>query len=208
MLQRPRNRQSRSHNNHQPANPSSRQPSTNHPSSHRGRARGPRPPRDNRPSLTAVPTTRDVRPGARVLIVLKADQGTGREVRGVVSEVLTRGEHPRGIKVRLDDGRVGRVQRMVVGDEVAGGEASEMWEDGRDDEEDIEGGRDGEWGRREVNLGALLVDSGADGGGGEGRGRAWEGRSQEDEHVSVCPVCGTFKGDEAAVAHHVNSHFE
>ncbi|TVY20819.1 Uncharacterized protein LARI1_G000916 [Lachnellula arida] len=60
----------------------------------------------------AVPTTHQVIPGAPVSLVLKADQGTGTEVQGIVAELLTRGEHPRGIKVRLRDGRVGRVQRM------------------------------------------------------------------------------------------------
>ncbi|RAK91821.1 hypothetical protein BO79DRAFT_243482 [Aspergillus costaricaensis CBS 115574] len=53
-----------------------------------------------------------VRPGAGVHIVLKKDQPTGRTVSGTVGEVLTRGNHPRGIKVRLTDGRVGRVQAM------------------------------------------------------------------------------------------------
>ncbi|OJJ72172.1 hypothetical protein ASPBRDRAFT_88403, partial [Aspergillus brasiliensis CBS 101740] len=58
------------------------------------------------------PTTQHVRPGAGVHIVLKKDQPTGRTVSGIVGEVLTRGNHPRGIKVRLVDGRVGRVQSM------------------------------------------------------------------------------------------------
>lgn len=47
-----------------------------------------------------------------MFIVLKEDQPTGRETRGVVRDVLTRGNHPRGIKVRLGDGQVGRVQRL------------------------------------------------------------------------------------------------
>lgn len=59
-----------------------------------------------------VPTIREVVPGAGVNIVLKADQPTGRTVQGVIGDVLTRGNHPRGIKVRLTDGRVGRVQTM------------------------------------------------------------------------------------------------
>lgn len=45
-------------------------------------------------------------------IVLKADQRTGRQVSGTVRDVLTRGDHHRGIKVRLTDGRIGRVQSM------------------------------------------------------------------------------------------------
>ncbi|KAJ3010346.1 ATPdependent RNA helicase [Thoreauomyces humboldtii] len=48
-----------------------------------------------------------------VAICLKEDQGSDRLVRGKISELLTRGDHPRGIKVRLTDGRVGRVQAVV-----------------------------------------------------------------------------------------------
>ncbi|KAI1211118.1 uncharacterized protein F4807DRAFT_50586 [Annulohypoxylon truncatum] len=61
----------------------------------------------------AVPRTTEVVRGAVVNIVLKADQRTGREVRGTVRDVLTRGDHHRGIKVRLADGRIGRVQSIA-----------------------------------------------------------------------------------------------
>jgi len=54
-----------------------------------------------------------VKPGLAVSIVLKADQKTGRQVQGTVSQLLTRGNHPRGIKVKLTDGRVGRVQKLL-----------------------------------------------------------------------------------------------
>ena len=55
-----------------------------------------------------------VRPGLRVAIVQKQDQGTGRTVEGVVAAVLTRSpSHPHGIKVRLVDGRVGRVKAVL-----------------------------------------------------------------------------------------------
>lgn len=63
--------------------------------------------------LKPVPTTQQVIVGAPVSIVLKVDQPTGREVQGIVAELLTNENHPRGIKVRLQDGRVGRVQRMA-----------------------------------------------------------------------------------------------
>jgi uncharacterized repeat protein (TIGR03833 family) len=57
----------------------------------------------------------DVTRGVEVLIVLKRDQRTGRLTRGIVKDILTRsGRHPRGIKVRLRDGRVGRVQKILV----------------------------------------------------------------------------------------------
>ncbi len=48
--------------------------------------------------------------GARVKIVLKADQPTGRLTEGVVARILTKSEyHTHGIKVMLEDGQVGRV---------------------------------------------------------------------------------------------------
>ncbi|MDN7025900.1 YwbE family protein [Methanoculleus sp. FWC-SCC1] len=58
-----------------------------------------------------------IRPGMTVEIVQKADQRTGRRTRGVVKEILTNSaQHPHGIKVRLQDGRVGRVQAIVDGE--------------------------------------------------------------------------------------------
>ncbi len=59
-------------------------------------------------------------PGARVAIVQKQDQRTGRTVEGVVAAVLTRSAtHPHGIKVRLVDGRVGRVKAVLDGDSAS-----------------------------------------------------------------------------------------
>ncbi|KAI0161830.1 hypothetical protein GGR52DRAFT_142292 [Hypoxylon sp. FL1284] len=69
----------------------------------------------NRP----VPRTAEVIPGAIVNIVLKADQRSGRQVSGTVRDVLTRGDHHRGIKVRLADGRIGRVQSMASASSTA-----------------------------------------------------------------------------------------
>ena len=58
----------------------------------------------------------DVRPGIHVHIVLKKDQRTGKLTPGVVKDILTRSDrHPHGIKVRLTDGQVGRVKRIVDG---------------------------------------------------------------------------------------------
>ncbi len=55
--------------------------------------------------------------GLTVDIVLKADQPTGRLTRGVVKDILTNSSsHPHGIKVRLKDGQVGRVQKIVADD--------------------------------------------------------------------------------------------
>lgn len=55
-----------------------------------------------------------IRPGARVAIVLKEDQRTGRLTQGVVQDILTRSPtHPHGIKVRLTSGLVGRVKEIL-----------------------------------------------------------------------------------------------
>jgi uncharacterized repeat protein (TIGR03833 family) len=60
---------------------------------------------------------KDVRPGLRVAIVLKQDQRTGRQTVGVVKDLLTNSAfHPHGIKVRLTDGQVGRVQEILTSD--------------------------------------------------------------------------------------------
>jgi uncharacterized repeat protein (TIGR03833 family) len=54
---------------------------------------------------------KDILPGMTVDIVLKADQKTGKLTRGIVKDILTKsGTHPHGIKVRLTDGQIGRVQ--------------------------------------------------------------------------------------------------
>ncbi len=55
-----------------------------------------------------------VTPGVRVKIVLKQHQRSGTLTEGVVKDVLTNSAtHPHGIKVRLTDGRVGRVQVIL-----------------------------------------------------------------------------------------------
>lgn len=52
--------------------------------------------------------------GLEVDIVLKADQRTGKLTRGVVKDILTKSSfHPHGIKVRLEEGSVGRVQHII-----------------------------------------------------------------------------------------------
>ncbi|MFM6954265.1 MAG: YwbE family protein [Sphingobacteriaceae bacterium] len=52
----------------------------------------------------------DIYPGLEVDIILKKDQRTGARTRGVVKDLLTSSSfHSRGIKVRLEDGQVGRV---------------------------------------------------------------------------------------------------
>ncbi|MTV50343.1 YwbE family protein [Heliobacillus mobilis] len=57
---------------------------------------------------------KDISPGLEVEIVLKKDQLTGKGTRGVVKDILTKSpHHPHGIKVRLQDGHIGRVQSIV-----------------------------------------------------------------------------------------------
>ncbi|MFZ2410548.1 MAG: YwbE family protein, partial [Candidatus Methanoperedens sp.] len=51
--------------------------------------------------------------GASVGIVLKQDQKSGKITRGIVKRILTNSSfHPHGIKVQLEDGRVGRVKEI------------------------------------------------------------------------------------------------
>jgi uncharacterized repeat protein (TIGR03833 family) len=56
----------------------------------------------------------DIKLGARVQVVQKQDQRSGRLTEGTVQEILTNSAtHPRGIKVRLTSGVVGRVKVII-----------------------------------------------------------------------------------------------
>jgi len=56
----------------------------------------------------------EIKIGLEVDVVLKKDQRTGVLTRGVVAKILTNSNsHPHGIKVRLEDGQVGRVQNII-----------------------------------------------------------------------------------------------
>ena len=53
---------------------------------------------------------KDIYPGLEVAIILKKDQRSGKRTYGIVKDLLTSAAyHSRGIKVRLEDGQVGRV---------------------------------------------------------------------------------------------------
>ena len=53
----------------------------------------------------------EIKPGMEVSIVLKKDQRSGKLTQGVVKDLLTKSSfHSHGIKVRLEDGQVGRVK--------------------------------------------------------------------------------------------------
>jgi uncharacterized repeat protein (TIGR03833 family) len=56
----------------------------------------------------------DIKSGSRVMIVLKKDQRSGKLTEGIVKDILTSApKHHRGIKVRLQDGQIGRVQEII-----------------------------------------------------------------------------------------------
>ncbi|ANU14168.1 YwbE family protein [Planococcus halocryophilus] len=56
----------------------------------------------------------DVKPGIEVNVILKQDQRSGKKTKGIVKDLLTNSAtHPHGIKVRLEDGQVGRVCEIL-----------------------------------------------------------------------------------------------
>jgi len=59
----------------------------------------------------------DIKPGARVQVVQKMDQRSGKLTEGIVRDILTSSPtHPHGIKVRLASGVVGRVKLVLPDD--------------------------------------------------------------------------------------------
>ena len=62
---------------------------------------------------------KNIRAGLKVAIVLKEDQRTNKLTEGIVKDLLTNSpNHPHGIKVRLTDGQVGRVQQILTDDDL------------------------------------------------------------------------------------------
>ncbi|MCT7480400.1 YwbE family protein [Aliarcobacter cryaerophilus] len=56
----------------------------------------------------------NVKARLKVNIVLKADQRTNKLTQGIVKDILTNSpSHPHGIKVKLQDGQVGRVKEIL-----------------------------------------------------------------------------------------------
>ena len=207
----------------------------------RGRGRGNRGGNDRFNSPTnSVPEFREVVPGVGVSVVLKVDQPTGRQVQGIVADVLTSGNHPHGIKVRLQDGRVGRVQQIV--DDATARATSEglnnlgrngesngfgavmrpsyhqtftpgqrHFSDVREDPYDYDSYSSsrappsladyirGPGINNEVEPGPIIPPA---------EQNPLSGAADLTSPVVVCPVCGLFEGDEAAVAFHANSHFD
>lgn len=61
-----------------------------------------------------VPKRNEIHPGLRVQVIEKHNQRSGILSEGIVARVLTKSPaHPHGIKVMLEDGRVGRVQNIL-----------------------------------------------------------------------------------------------
>jgi uncharacterized repeat protein (TIGR03833 family) len=57
---------------------------------------------------------KNIQAGVKVAVILKADQRSGKQTEGVVKDILTNSPyHPHGIKVRLQDGKVGRVAAIL-----------------------------------------------------------------------------------------------
>ncbi|QBQ40692.1 YwbE family protein [Sphingobacterium psychroaquaticum] len=62
-------------------------------------------------------TRANIKPGMLVNIVLKKDQRSGTLTEGIVKDLLTSAPvHHRGIKVRLTDGQIGRIQEIIEED--------------------------------------------------------------------------------------------
>lgn len=65
-------------------------------------------------SLNVVPSRDKIKIGIIVQIVQKQDQRSGNLTEGTVKRILTSSNfHPHGIKVELDNGKIGRVQNIV-----------------------------------------------------------------------------------------------
>lgn len=57
---------------------------------------------------------KNIKPGLAVEVVLKKDQATKKLTKGIVKDILTNSaNHPHGIKVKLEDGQVGRVVNIL-----------------------------------------------------------------------------------------------
>nr|OQO24573.1 hypothetical protein B0A51_09730 [Rachicladosporium sp. CCFEE 5018] len=156
-----------------------------------------------RPSPSSVPSVQQVTRGAAVSIVLKEDQPTGREVQGTVQDLLTRGNHPRGIKVRLTDGRVGRVQKMSgaaqSAPQVAQAPVSAPTNYRREGAA-LPSTRDVRFDEYEAPPVRTFFDF-----------LPAEMRNESTVPTNTtptakCPICGEFEGDEVAVSRHVDEH--
>ncbi len=66
-------------------------------------------------SLNVTPSRDKIKIGVMVQLVQKQDQRTGNLTEGIVKRILTSSNfHPHGIKVELDNGKIGRVQNIIT----------------------------------------------------------------------------------------------
>ena len=64
--------------------------------------------------MDPVPSRDKIKIGSNVSIVQKQDQRTGKLTDGIVKRILTSSSfHPHGIKVELQGGKIGRVQKIT-----------------------------------------------------------------------------------------------
>ena len=64
--------------------------------------------------LNDIPSRSKISLGITVEIVQKQDQRTGKLTEGKVKRILTSSQvHPHGIKVELDIGKIGRIQKII-----------------------------------------------------------------------------------------------
>ena len=63
--------------------------------------------------LNNIPTRDKISSGFMVQIIQKQDQRTGKLTEGKVKRILTSSQvHPHGIKAELENGKIGRVQKL------------------------------------------------------------------------------------------------
>ena len=64
--------------------------------------------------LNNVPSRDKISVGVTVQIIQKQDQRTGKLTEGKVKRLLTSSQfHPHGIKVELENGKIGRIQKII-----------------------------------------------------------------------------------------------
>lgn len=64
--------------------------------------------------LEGLPSRDKISIGIIVQIIQKQDQYTGSLTEGKVKRILTSSQfHPHGIKIELENGKIGRVQKIV-----------------------------------------------------------------------------------------------
>ena len=61
-----------------------------------------------------MPSRDKISVGVLVQIIQKHDQRTGKLTEGKVKRLLTSSQfHPHGIKVELENGKIGRIQKII-----------------------------------------------------------------------------------------------